>query len=294
MSSPKNVNVHDPKYREAKAPQGNASASVTDLFRLNDRTVVVTGASGFLGVQVSTAILESGGDVVGLDIVESPPAQVWGPVEETAKKHGRKLLYYACNVCDEAAVAAVFEKMAAAIEQPIRGLVACAGRSIPGPATEFSSSDFRSVVDLNLAGTFLVAQATARAVQKAPSQASASFVLVASMSGYVSNKGTNTAAYCASKAAVHQLGRSLAAEWGSRPGIPLIRVNTLSPGYIRTVATAAALARPGLEAQWTGDNMLFRLSTADEFRAPVVYMLSDGSSFMTGADLRVDGGHCAW
>lgn len=49
-----------------------------------------------------------------------------------------------------------------------------------------------------------------------------------------------------------------------------------------------------MEAQWTGDNMLYRLSTADEFRAPVLFMLGDGSSFMTAADLRVDGGHCSW
>lgn len=49
-----------------------------------------------------------------------------------------------------------------------------------------------------------------------------------------------------------------------------------------------------MESQWTGDNMLYRLSTADEFRAPVLFMLADGSSFMTGADLRVDGGHCSW
>lgn len=107
-------------------------------------------------------------------------------------------------------------------------------------------------------------------------------------------KGVDTAGYNASKAAVHQLARSLAAEWGSRVGIPLIRVNSLSPGHIRTAATAEALQKPGMEGQWVGDNMLFRLSTVDEFRAPVLFMLGDGSSFMTGADLRVDGGHCAW
>jgi NAD(P)-dependent dehydrogenase (short-subunit alcohol dehydrogenase family) len=93
---------------------------------------------------------------------------------------------------------------------------------------------------------------------------------------------------------VHQLARSLAAEWGSRVGIPLIRVNSLSPGYIRTAATAEALQKPGMETQWVGDNMLYRLSTADEFRAPVLFLLGDGSSFMTGSDLRVDGGHCSW
>lgn len=107
-------------------------------------------------------------------------------------------------------------------------------------------------------------------------------------------KGVDTAGYNASKAAVHQLTRSLAAEWGSRVGVPLIRVNSLSPGYIRTAATAEALEKPGMESQWVGDNMLLRLSTVDEFRAPVLFMLSDGSSFMTGTDLRVDGGHCSW
>lgn len=137
-----------------------------------------------------------------------------------------------------------------------------------------------------------MAQATARELLKTGN--SGSMVFVASMSGYVSNKGVDTAAYNSSKAAVHQLTRSLAAEWGSRTGMPLVRVNSLSPGYIRTAATAEALDKPGMESQWVGDNMLYRLSTVDEFRAPVMFLLGDGSSFMTGADLRVDGGHCAW
>ena len=76
--------------------------------------------------------------------------------------------------------------------------------------------------------------------------------------------------------------------------MPLIRVNSLSPGYILTPATADALKKPGLREQWEGDNMLFRLSNVDEFRGPVLFLLGDGSSFMTASDLRVDGGHCAW
>lgn len=114
------------------------------------------------------------------------------------------------------------------------------------------------------------------------------------MRANIEAKGVDTAAYNASKSGVLQLGRSLAAEWGSRKGMPLIRVNTLSPGYIRTPATTEALQKPGMEAQWTGDNMLYRLSLVDEFRGPILFLLSDASSFMTGADLRVDGGHCAW
>lgn len=231
---------------------------------------------------------------------------------ETAKRHGRTVLYYPCDVRDEQAMKAAFAEFVPLLHHPIRGLLACAGLSLNGPSIDFPVDDIRRMFDINAAGTFLVAQLVATEVKK--TGLSASMVFVASMSGYVSNKvsspsrscvsgptvakrvaqGVDTAGYNASKAAVQQLGRSLAAEWGSRVNMPLIRVNTLSPGYIRTEATAESLAKPGMENQWVGDNMLYRLSTADEFRAPVLFLLGDGSSFMTGSDLRVDGGHCAW
>ena len=212
-----------------------------------------------------------------------------------AEEHKAKLSYYQCNVCDEDAIQLVFSTVVPKLRFPIRGLVACAGVSLNGPSTNFPIQDFRKLMDINVTGTFAVAQAVAHYVQASgPDYPGASLVFVASMSGHVSNKGVDTPAYNSSKAAVHQLTRSLAAEWGSRKGMPLIRVNSLSPGYIRTAATAEALQKPGMESQWVGDNMLFRLSTVDEFRAPVMFLLGDGSSFMTGADLRVDGGHCSW
>lgn len=76
--------------------------------------------------------------------------------------------------------------------------------------------------------------------------------------------------------------------------MPLIRVNTISPGYIKTAATENALTHPGMEERWSEQNMLNRISFPDEFRGPIMFLLSDASSFMTAADLRVDGGHCAW
>lgn len=107
-------------------------------------------------------------------------------------------------------------------------------------------------------------------------------------------QGVDTTAYNASKAAILQMARSLAAEWGSRPGYPLIRVNTISPGYIRTRMTEETLSEPGMEQLWSEENMLSRLSYADEYRGPILFLLSDASSFVTGADLKVDGGHTAW
>ena len=210
---------------------------------------------------------------------------------------------------DEKTLQEKFAGIAKSLRHPIRGLVACAAISLNAPSLEFELSDFRRLFDINVAGTFSVARTVAREMQMA--NVDGSIVLVASMSGHVSNKvrlrvngqvysssfflqGVDTTAYNSSKAAVHQMARSLAAEWGSRVGMPLIRVNSLSPGYIRTAATAEALQKPGMESQWIGDNMLYRLSTVDEFRAPVLFLLGDGSFFMTGADLRVDGGHCAW
>ncbi|KAE8143498.1 hypothetical protein BDV38DRAFT_292090 [Aspergillus pseudotamarii] len=303
MSVNSNCNVHDPGLRESKPSQGDPSRPVKDLFRLDKRTIVstlsrpflLTGANGFLGTTLAMAILESGGDVVCLDLPEEPTAKNWdaiGDVVRAALEYERSISYWSLDVTNENMVADVFAKFMPTLRYPLRGLVVCAGISRNGPAIDFPISTVREMLDVNVSGAFLAAQAAAWEMRQ--SDVSGSIVLVASMSGYVSNKGVDTAGYNASKAAVQQLARSLAAEWGSRKGMPLIRVNSLSPGYIRTAATAEALQKPGLESQWIGDNMLYRLSTADEFRAPVLFMLGDGSSFMTGSDLRVDGGHCAW
>ncbi|UQC81289.1 short-chain dehydrogenase [Colletotrichum lupini] len=114
------------------------------------------------------------------------------------------------------------------------------------------------------------------------------------MSAHGSNKGVDTVAYNSSKSAVVQMARSLAAEWGSRADIPLIRVNSISPGCIRTRMAEGPLSNPDMEREWTNGNMLMRLSEAHEYRGPITFLLSDASSFMTGSDVRVDGGHTAW
>jgi NAD(P)-dependent dehydrogenase (short-subunit alcohol dehydrogenase family) len=127
--------------------------------------------------------------------------------------------------------------------------------------------------------------------------------LFASISGHISNHGINTAAYNASKAAVHQLARSLAAEWGHpqntfpgstvtetnpnpsqepRKAYPPIRVNTISPGHIDTPLSAEARKR-GLTDEWARQNMLGRISVPEEFRAPVLFLLGEGSSYVTGS-----------
>jgi NAD(P)-dependent dehydrogenase (short-subunit alcohol dehydrogenase family) len=110
-------------------------------------------------------------------------------------------------------------------------------------------------------------------------------------SNIFSLQGLICPAYNASKAAVIQLARNLAAEWGTYN----IRVNTISPGYIVTAMVEKLFVEfPERRDQWPKENMLARLSRPEEYRGAAVFLLSDASSFMTGSDLRMDGGHAAW
>jgi NAD(P)-dependent dehydrogenase (short-subunit alcohol dehydrogenase family) len=100
------------------------------------------------------------------------------------------------------------------------------------------------------------------------------------------SQGLICPAYNASKAAVIQLGRNLASEWGQYG----IRVNTISPGYIVTAMVEALFEKfPERKTEWPTQNMLGRLSKPEEYRGAAAFLISDASSFMTGSDLRIDG-----
>lgn len=213
---------------------------------------------------------------------------------QVAESSGGKMWYFRLDATNAADVQTVFATALSQTRFPLRGLVCCAGISGEGSSLTFSADQMRRIIDVNVMGTFLCAQAAARHIQHQSPAEPGSFVLIASMSAHVSNKGVDTVAYNSSKAAVAQMTRSLAAEWGSRVDMPLIRVNSVSPGYIQTRMSAESMDDPDTKRLWTEGNMLCRLSEAHEYRGVVVFLLSDASSYMTGADVRVDGGHTAW
>ena len=118
-----------------------------------------------------------------------------------------------------------------------------------------------------------------------------SIILIASMSGSITNRGHAWVAYNTSKSAVVQMGRSMACELGE----DAIRVNTISPGHIRTRMTAKVLdAKPEQEEKWAGANPLGRIGHVHEVRGVVAWLASDASTFCTGSDILVSGGHHAW
>ncbi|KAL9473268.1 hypothetical protein ACSS6W_007648 [Trichoderma asperelloides] len=293
---------------ETVADKTFRNTSTPNLFSLRERTIIgkcfvlsFTGAAGGLGSQLTRAILESGGDVIGIDRDEIPPAAIWEPLQTLAKSLSRTLTYHACDITSPSQTTAVFEKAASQVPFPLRGLVNCAGVGTVGGSVDYPERETKWTLDVNLAGSLYVAQAAAKVVRKQFVEGKnggegASFVFVASMSGYITNKATPTAIYSASKAGVHQLTRSLAGEWGSSPSseAPAIRVNSISPGVIHTPMTREVLAHKEWTAVWEQEAMLKRISGPEEYRGAVVFLLADASSYVTGADLRVDGGSTGW
>ncbi|KAL6411122.1 putative Short chain dehydrogenase [Ilyonectria robusta] len=228
-----------------------------------------------------------------LESPESDPTSDFAKISKRAREElGTSLAYRQVDVRNSAELNKIFEDVA---EQTGRldGLIAAAGINQETPALEYTAEDADRMMSINFTGCFMTAQAAAR--QMVRLKTPGSICLIASMSGAlpstIASPLTQTRVYNPSKAAVVQLGRSLASEWGQYG----IRVNTLSPGYILTQMLQNLFDDyPERQTKWAGENMLGRISSPQEFRGAAVFLLSDASSFMTGSDLRIDGGHTAW
>ncbi|KAI6846172.1 short chain dehydrogenase [Hortaea werneckii] len=279
--------------RDAPEPDHSDAAglSAEKLFRLRDRTVMITGAGRGLGLNLAYAILETGADVCCLDVLQEPDSEEWATAKKIAGARNLHISYDRCDITDEASVEQLIKaksEEARGRGKALRGLVNSAGIQQMEDALDYPIDGFRRMMEVNVTGSYIIAKQFARAM--VAQKSGASIVLIASMSGNIANRGLHCSAYNTSKGAVHQMCRSLAYEWGEHG----IRVNTLSPGYIRTAMTDALLqAKPEVEKQWMAGALLGRFGAPEDFRAPTIFLLADGASFMTGTDLRVDGGHCA-
>ena len=150
------------------------------------------------------------------------------------------------------------------------------------PAENISSKDFKKVVDINLNGVFLTAQAAARQMIKEGK--AGSIVNTASMSAHIINTPQTIANYCASKGGVLLLTKALAVEWAKYN----IRVNCVSPGYM---ATELVAEMKNMHEEWISKIPAGRLGVPEDLVGAYVYLLSDAARYTTGTDLIVDGGY---
>ncbi|KAI1202763.1 hypothetical protein F5X97DRAFT_189133 [Nemania serpens] len=260
-------------------------------FSLKGRVVVVSGGAQGLGVVQAEALLEAGATVHVFDRQPEPSANsTYQKVAQRARNElGTAMFYHQIDVrTGVETLNSVVEEIAKKHGR-IDGLIAAAGIQQETSALDYTAADSDRMLGVNVTGVLMTAQAVAR--QMISLGSTGSLVLIASMSGTIANRGLICPVYNASKAAVIQLGRNLAMEWGSHG----IRVNTISPGYIVTEMVEKLFVEfPEREVEWPQQNMLGTLSRPEDYRGAAVFLLSDASRFMTGADLRIDGGHTAW
>ncbi|KAI9726683.1 MAG: hypothetical protein M1834_008948 [Cirrosporium novae-zelandiae] len=251
-------------------------------FTLQGKVAVLTGAARGLGYNMAQALSEVGVKAIAImDILPDVGAEAVAEIHEAT---GVPTSYFQVDVRDGNAITAAVDKIVETYGS-VDVLVNSAGIADSNiKAEEYDSDMWRRLIEINVTGCFLSAQAVGRHMIKAGK--GGSMIFIASMSGGVVNYPQEQSCYNASKAAVIQMGKSLAAEWAHHN----IRVNCISPGYMDTELNRV----PALEAQkkiWKDLTPQHRLGGVDELNNLAVFLASDASTFMTGANCIIDGGY---
>lgn len=248
--------------------------SILDKFRLDGRVVIVTGASSGLGVAFAKAAAEAGADVV----LAARRVDKLAQTAELIDSVGGRAITVATDVVDPDQCTAMVE---AAVTEfgKVDVLINNAGVGTAYPATRETPEQFRSVIDINLNGSYWAAQACGRVM--APGS---SIVNISSILG-LTTAGLPQAAYSASKAAIIGLTRDLAQQWGARKGI---RVNAIAPGFFQSEMTDSY--QPGYLDSMAPRMILGRKGDPEELAATAIWLASDAGGYVTGQTIAVDGG----
>ncbi|CAI6079192.1 hypothetical protein V2G26_012758 [Clonostachys chloroleuca] len=263
-------------------------------FDLAGKTFIVTGGARGLGLALAEALVEAGGRVYCLDRAESPDEEWDEALQRVVPEWGGSLEYRQVDVQDTENLEKVIDTIAKENSR-LNGVIAAAGINQVTPAIKYEPEDANEMLKTNYTAVLMTATISARKMMEY--KCHGSICLIASMSGLIANKGMKSPVYNSSKAAVLQLTRSLAMEWSKvkKDGSGGIRVNSLSPGHIMTPMVQKVLDQdPETEELWCKENMMGRLAQTSEFKGAALFLLSNASSFMTGSNLVVDGGHTAW
>jgi NAD(P)-dependent dehydrogenase (short-subunit alcohol dehydrogenase family) len=254
-----------------------------EKFRLPGKTAIVTGAAQGIGLACAEALAEAGARVV---LADRDAAAAKAATAQLSSK-GYEAEMAVIDVTDSGRVADLADELVSRYGR-VDILVNNAGiaRS-ETPAETVTDEHWLNVLDVNLNGTFWCCRAFGKHMLAAKA---GNIVNIGSMSGFIVNKPQEQCYYNASKAAVHHLTKSLAAEWGSRG----VRVNAVAPTYIETPLNAFVKTNPRMYDAWIGGTPMGRMGKIEEIASVALFLASDAASLMTGSIVLVDGGYTCW
>ena len=252
-------------------------------YDLKGRTAIVTGGGQGFGLACAQALREAGARIVLGELRPERAAEA----QEMLRAAGIDAYGAALDVADSAAVDAFVDR----VEREHGGaaiLVNNAGIAMSDVrAEDTTDAHWRAHMAVNLDGLFWCCRAVGARML---SRGAGAIVNIGSMSGFIVNKPQPQSFYNASKAAVHHLTRSLAAEWGARG----VRVNAVAPTYISTPLTVFGAQNKELFDTWMEMTPMRRMGEADEIASVVLFLASDASSLLTGSVVVADGGYTCW
>tara|TARA_B110000014_G_C20116274_1_gene589663 strand:+ start:288 stop:1061 length:774 start_codon:yes stop_codon:yes gene_type:complete len=251
-------------------------------FELKSKVSVVTGGAGGIGEEICKALLDAGSKVILADINEKNSIKI---VKKLSKKK-KNIFYYNLNALSEESIfdlKKIIIKKFKKIDVLINAIGICKNKD----AIKVSNKEWDEVLNINVNSMFYLCREFGKVFIK---QKYGSIVNVGSNSGIIVDKPQPQASYNASKAAVHQLTKSLACEWAKYN----IRVNAIAPGYVATKMTLLGRNKPNWFKYWIEMTPMKRLAKPSEIASSVLFLASDSSSYCTGSILSVDGGYTSW
>ena len=246
---------------------------------LNDRVAVVIGGTSGIGLAIARGMAEAGADVI-------PTSRRLDQVEAAAKEIeelGRRTLRVPSDVSDRTSLQNVLNEAIKAFGK-VDIMVNSAGRTKRTPTLDVSDEEWDAIIDTNLTGTLRAAQVFGRHMLE---REYGSIINIASLSSFVALY--EVAAYCASKAGVASLTKSLAIEWSQKG----VRVNAIAPGVFRTPLNEKLLDETERGREFLARTPMKRFGNVAELAGAAIFLASDAASFVNGEVLTVDGGFLA-
>ena len=251
--------------------------SILDRFSLKGKVAVVTGGNRGIGRAIAGGFAEAGATVVIAARNEKKSAEAAQEIEAA----GGRAVAVTSDVSDRAQIERMVDTVTSDVG-PIDVLVNNAGIGFHADALALEDSEWNRLFGINLEGVWMTSQIVGRGMTR---RMSGSIINIGSISGLIINRPQWHSPYGISKAAVHHLTRSLAAEW-SRYGV---RVNAIAPGYVKT--EIASTEYKEYRRYWKDEVPMQRYGSPDEIAPAALYLASDASSFMTGEVMVIDGGY---